>query len=105
MHDRTFTSVDDNVLKEVISRAQNRLVFIAPGIRPPVAEALASAMRILPPSAIHIVLDVDAEETFKDPNFRELLAKRFGKPAIDRLLHEHDAAPEQQRPQVAKSEK
>lgn len=37
------------------------MVFIAPGLRPPVVEALAKAMQILPVDAIHIVLDVDAE--------------------------------------------
>jgi DNA-binding transcriptional MerR regulator len=58
---RTFTSVDDRVLCEVIAQARNRLVFIAPGIRPKVAEALADAMKVVPTSTIHLVLDVDAE--------------------------------------------
>jgi len=58
---RTFTSVDDRVLCDVIAGARNRLVFIAPGIRPPVAEALAEAMKVVPTTSIHLVLDVDAE--------------------------------------------
>jgi hypothetical protein len=58
---RTFTSVDDSVLKMAIAAARKRLVFIAPGIRPPVAEALADAMDNVPNDAIHLVLDVDAE--------------------------------------------
>lgn len=58
---RTFTNVDDRVLREVIAQARQRLVFVAPGIRPPVAEALASAMEVAPTTAIHLVLDVDAE--------------------------------------------
>lgn len=58
---QTFTSVDDRVLCQAIVRARSRLVFIAPGIRPPVAEALANAMKIVPTTAIHLVLDVDAE--------------------------------------------
>lgn len=58
---RTFTSVDDTVLKEVIAKARQRLVFIAPGIRPPVADALARAMDIIPRDAVHLVLDVDSE--------------------------------------------
>jgi len=58
---RTFTNVDDNVLCEVIAQACQRLVFVAPGIRPQVANALASAMPLVPASAIHLVLDVDAE--------------------------------------------
>lgn len=33
--------------------------------------------------------------TFKDPKFRELMEKRFGKESIDAIFSEHDAAPEQ----------
>lgn len=58
---RTFTNVDDRVLCEVIAQAKQRLVFVAPGIRPSVAQALASAMPLVPAAAIHLVLDVDAE--------------------------------------------
>ncbi len=57
---RTFTSVDDTVLKNVIQQAQRRLVFIAPGVRMPVAQALVNTMDVLPAEAIHLVLDVDA---------------------------------------------
>ncbi len=57
----TFTSVDDCVLQGVIASARQRLVFIAPGLRPPVAEALAKAMALLSPDAVHLVFDVDAE--------------------------------------------
>ena len=57
----TFTSVDDAVIQAAIAKARARLVFIAPGIRPPVAQALAHAMAIVPTPAIHIVLDVDPE--------------------------------------------
>ena len=58
---KTFVSVNDAVLVEVIGRAEKRLVFIAPGLRPPVASALISAMAVVPHPAIHLVLDVDAE--------------------------------------------
>lgn len=57
----TFTCVDDAVLIRAIEKAQHRLVFIAPGIRPPVADALANALGRLSADAIHLVLDVDAE--------------------------------------------
>jgi hypothetical protein len=57
----TFTSVDDTVLVKEVSQARHRLVFVAPGVRQPVAKALADAMSVLPPEAIHLVLDVDAE--------------------------------------------
>jgi hypothetical protein len=58
---RTFTVVNDCVLQEVIAEARERLVFIAPGIRPPVATALKKAMDVVPVHSIHLVLDVDAE--------------------------------------------
>jgi hypothetical protein len=58
---RTFTNVDDRVLCEVIAQARQRLVFLAPGIRPPVAQALTAAMALVPSTAVHLVLDVDAE--------------------------------------------
>ncbi len=58
---RTFTNVDDKVLCEIIALARQRLVFVAPGIRPPVAQALTAAMSLVPGTAIHLVLDVDAE--------------------------------------------
>ncbi len=57
----TFTSVDDAVLKSNIERARRRLVFIAPGVRGPVADALVNAMAVVPKEAIHFVLDVDPE--------------------------------------------
>lgn len=58
---RTFVSVNDAVLVAAIERAKTRLVFIAPGLRPPVANALVGAMATVPHAAIHLVLDVDAE--------------------------------------------
>lgn len=56
-----FTHVDDKVLVGSIEKAQKRLVFIAPGLHAPVADALARAMGRLPSGGVHIVLDVDAE--------------------------------------------
>ena len=58
---RTFTSVDDRVLCEVIAQAREHLVFVAPGLRPPVAEALARAMTVVLTSSIHLVFDIDAK--------------------------------------------
>ena len=58
---RTFVSVNDGVLVGAIERAKKRLVFIAPGLRPLVANALRRAMDAVPADAIHLVLDVDAE--------------------------------------------
>ncbi|MEX1117384.1 MAG: hypothetical protein WEB60_01190 [Terrimicrobiaceae bacterium] len=45
---KTFFSVNEAVLVETIGRAKDRLVFIAPGLRPPVAEALEGAMSNVP---------------------------------------------------------
>jgi hypothetical protein len=58
---KSFLSVNDAVLVDAIGRARERLVFIAPGLRPTVATALANAMATVPAGAIHLVLDVDAE--------------------------------------------
>lgn len=84
--EQTFTNVDDKVLCEVIAQARQRLVFVAPGIRPPVAKALASAIRVVPASAIHLVLDVDAEvcrlgygdKDFKGMEILQVVATRHG---------------------------
>lgn len=53
--------VDDAALVEVIGTARRQLVFIAPGVRKQVAEALAQALEIVPANAVYLVLDVDAE--------------------------------------------
>ena len=58
---RTFTNVDDSVLCDHIAKARSRLVFVAPGIRPAVARAIASVLPLVPLASIHLVLDVDAE--------------------------------------------
>src|ERR1700730_1301456 len=57
----TFLRVGDTALVEVIGGARERLVFIAPGVRKLVAEALAKAVALLPREKVHLVLDVDAE--------------------------------------------
>ncbi len=70
---KTFTSVDDRVLQEVIGLARQRLVFIAPGIRMPVAKALVGAMSVVPNDSIHLIFDVDAEVCrlgYGDPDFK-----------------------------------
>jgi hypothetical protein len=56
-----FTRIDDDVLQGLVRQACRRIVFIAPGVRNPVAEALAEAMKRLPNDAMHLVFDVDAE--------------------------------------------
>ena len=58
--ERTFTNVNDKVLVELISQVSQRVVFVAPGLRQPVAKALADALQRLP-GKVTIVLDVDAE--------------------------------------------
>ena len=58
--ERTFTNVDDAVLVKLISQASQRVVFVAPGLRKGVADALVVAMVRLP-GKVTVVLDVDAE--------------------------------------------
>ena len=58
--ERTFTNVDDKVLVSLISEATQRVMFVAPGLRKVVADALADALRRLP-AKVTVVLDVDAE--------------------------------------------
>jgi hypothetical protein len=57
---KTFTNIDDDALVERIYRATQRVVFVAPGLREKVAEALAEALVRLP-GRVTVVLDVDAE--------------------------------------------
>lgn len=83
---KTFTSVDDRVLQDVIAYAQQRLVFIAPGLRVPVAQALIKAMDVVPINSIHLVFDVDAEvcrlgygdRDFKGMEFLQAAAAKHG---------------------------
>lgn len=56
----TFQTVTDELLIELVEGAKTRLVFIAPGVRIKVAEALAAAAQRLPGS-VNVILDVDAE--------------------------------------------
>jgi hypothetical protein len=58
--DRTFTNVDDQVLQDLISHAAQRVMFVAPGLRKGVADALAGALQKMP-GKVTVVLDVDAE--------------------------------------------
>jgi hypothetical protein len=58
--ERAFTNVNDTVLVDLISAAKLRVVFVAPGLREPVATALAEALARLP-GKVTVVLDVEAE--------------------------------------------
>ena len=59
---RTFQTVTDNFLITLIRNARNRLVFIAPGVRKKVAEALVeAAFRIGNSGVVNYILDVDSE--------------------------------------------
>lgn len=53
----TFVRVDDRGLILAIGQARQQLVFVAPGVRKQVAEALANAMDVIPVDAIHLVID------------------------------------------------
>ncbi|MEX1138495.1 MAG: hypothetical protein WEF53_04020 [Bacteroidota bacterium] len=58
---KTFIHADDETLIMLIGNARQRLVFIAPGVRKTVAQALASSMDVVPVEAIHLVVDADPE--------------------------------------------
>ena len=71
----TLLSVNDAVLMDTIGRTENRLVFIAPGLRPPVANASAGAIAVVPHSTTHLALDVDAEISrlgYGDKDFQDM---------------------------------
>lgn len=55
-----FTVADDSSLITLIRKAQRRLVFMAPAVSQPVAEALIERLNELEPEAVVITLDVDA---------------------------------------------
>ena len=57
---RSFTNADDARLISLIGAAKSRVVFVAPGLRRGVAQALADAFRRLP-GQVSIILDADAE--------------------------------------------
>lgn len=57
---RTFTNIDDSRLIQWITQATQRVVFVAPGLREPVARALEGALNRFP-GKVSVILDVDAE--------------------------------------------
>ena len=70
------TVADDSSLIELIRKAQRRLVFMAPAVSQPVAEALIERLNELEPEAVAITLDVDAETYrlgYGDPGTLSLL--------------------------------
>ncbi len=55
---RAFQAVGDDKLVEIISNAQRRLLFIAPGVSKRVSDAIAELWRRLP-GGVSVILDVD----------------------------------------------
>lgn len=61
-NENTFQTITDDTLIELIEGAKDRLVFVAPGVRKKVAEALVrAAKRLNGKGAVNYILDVDAE--------------------------------------------
>lgn len=58
---KTFTNVNDQVLIQAISKATERIVFIAPGVSKRVAMALQDKIAEMQGRYVAIVLDVDPE--------------------------------------------
>lgn len=61
MGDTTMIAVNDSLLIRLISGAQRRIVFVAPGVSESLAAALAEAWKRLSPVNVNIVLDPDPE--------------------------------------------
>lgn len=81
-----FTVADDLSLIALIRKAQRRLVFMAPAVNRPVAEALIDCLESLGADAVTITLDVDAETYrlgYGDPCTLDMLyeaTRRLGNP-------------------------
>lgn len=58
---RTFTVVNDTVLVESINAARHKVVYVAPGISQPVADALGKRVKELGRLSITLIIDVDPE--------------------------------------------
>lgn len=56
---RTFASVDDRYLCNLIRKATQRVVFVAPGVSDSVSKALGDAWRALGTANVSVILDVD----------------------------------------------
>lgn len=57
----TFRVVDDNVLIGLIEQAKKRIVYVAPGLFPPVAKSLCDRFKELGNLEVTLVLDADEE--------------------------------------------
>jgi hypothetical protein len=57
----TIQTITDAMLIDSIRHAKNRVVLIAPGVWPPLAEAIAEAWSQLGPEQVTVILDVDPE--------------------------------------------
>ena len=55
----TFCAIDDNALATLIRQARQRVVFIAPGVFLPVANALAERFREVAQLEVSVILDAD----------------------------------------------
>ena len=61
MSERTFTAATDELLIEMIGKARQRIVFIAPGVTDKVAEALGPLLSQEDKLRIEVILDADPE--------------------------------------------
>ncbi|MEW6337798.1 MAG: hypothetical protein AB1625_10430 [Acidobacteriota bacterium] len=61
MLNNAITNVDDNRLAGLIDHAQQRVLFVSPGVSDPVAAALVRAWQRLGTERVQVILDPDAE--------------------------------------------
>jgi hypothetical protein len=59
--ERTFTAATDELLIEMIGKARQRIVFVAPGVNEKVADALGSRLSQEDKLRIEVILDADPE--------------------------------------------
>ena len=57
----TFCAIDDNALIALIQKAERRIVFIAPGLHQPVAQALGTRFKEVDKLDVTVVIDPDEE--------------------------------------------
>ncbi len=76
----SVTNIDEPKLISLVDGATRRVLFLAPGLTQPIAEAIGKAWDRLGPKSVNVILDVDPEVC------------RLGYGTIEGLKHVQDAA-------------
>ena len=79
----SIQTITDQDLIDAIEASSQRVVFVAPGIWPEVAEALSCAWHRMGAERVSVILDIDAEvcrfgyEMLKEEGFGATISKHF----------------------------